>query len=107
MNNVARAGLTGYVIPVPQTSTNAALILKRRGIRASIVHIDAAHEYRDVLNDARDFWAIVENDGYLIGDDYSPSWPGVIQGANEFATEIGRPLDVELPKWIVRKSPPL
>jgi predicted O-methyltransferase YrrM len=104
LSNVAHAGLTGYVIPLPQTSVNAARILARRRVRADIVHVDAAHEYEEVLRDATDYWALLKPGGVLIGDDYAPSWPGVIQAAADFSTQVGRPVTIEKPKWIVHKA---
>ena len=103
MSNVFRAGLTDYIVPLAQTSTTAAAVLKSRGIRAGIVHIDAAHEYREVLNDMNDYWPIVEQDGFLIGDDYDPSWPGVVKAADEFALRHRLPLVLEHPKYIFQK----
>ncbi len=103
LSNVVRAGLTDYVIPIPQTSTTAAAILKRLGIWPSVVHVDAAHEYREVLNDAEDYWKILQPGGYMIGDDYTASWPGVVRAADEFALKVGQTLNVEAPKWILRK----
>jgi predicted O-methyltransferase YrrM len=103
LSNVARAGLTDYVVPMPQTSTTAVQILQRKKIKASVVHVDAAHEYREVLRDAEDYWELLEDGGYLIGDDYSPNWPGVVQASHEFAAKVGREMSVEGPKWILRK----
>ncbi len=103
LSNVARAELTDYVIPMPQTSTTAAQVLKRFGILADIVHIDAAHEYREVIRDAEDYWLILQNGGYMIGDDYHITWPGVVQAAGEFSAKVRRPLALEPPKWILQK----
>ena len=101
--NVHAAGVTGYVVPMPQTSANAAIVLRRLHITASVIHIDAAHEYEAVLKDARDYWAILAPGGYLIGDDYHPTWPGVIRAAGEFSAKLCRPLTIEQPKWILQK----
>jgi hypothetical protein len=103
MSNVWKAGIQDYVIPMPQTSVNAALILQRLGVRAAVVHIDAAHEYEEVLRDAEEYWKILEPGGYLIGDDYHESWPGVVRAAGEFSARQQRPLTVEIPKWILQK----
>lgn len=103
LSNVVRAGLTDYVIPLPHTSTTAAAIFRRFGIFPSVVHVDAAHEYREVLNDAEDYWTILQPGGYLIGDDYTANWPGVVKAADEFARKVGQSLTVEAPKWILRK----
>jgi hypothetical protein len=103
--NVVSANLTDYVIPLAQTSTTAAKILDHSGIRANVIHIDAAHEYREVINDLYDYWPLVADDGYLIGDDYDQTWPGIIQAAGEFSAALKLPLSVEPPKFILRKSP--
>jgi hypothetical protein len=103
LSNVVRHGVAGYVVPLPQTSVTAALLLQRLGIRAGLIHIDASHEYDDVLKDSRVYWDILEPGGYLIGDDYHPYWPEVIRAADDFAAEKGVALSAQTPKWIVRK----
>jgi hypothetical protein len=103
MSNMVRSGLTDYVVPLPQTSTVAALLLRRLGIQAGLIHIDASHEYDDVLKDSRMYWDILAPGGYLIGDDYHHYWPDVIRAADDFAAEKHVSLQVSAPKWIVRK----
>jgi hypothetical protein len=103
LSNVVRRGMTGYVVPLPQTSVTAALLLRRLGIRAGLIHIDASHEYDDVLKDSRVYWDLLEPGGYLIGDDYHPYWPEVIRAADDFAAEKGVSLSALDPKWLVRK----
>lgn len=103
MSNVARADLTQYVIPMPQTSSTAANLLKQLQISLNIVHVDAAHEYREALQDAEDYWPLIQNGGYLIGDDYHITWPGIIRAAGEFSARVCKPLSIEPPKWILQK----
>ncbi len=103
MSNIVRRGVTRSVVPLPQTSTNAALLLRGLGIVAGLVHIDASHEYDDVMKDSRLYWDILAPGGYLIGDDYHPYWPEVIRAAGDFAREKGVALVAHDPKWIVRK----
>lgn len=104
LSNVANACVQDIVIPFPQTSKAAALILARAGIRASLVHIDAAHEYNEVIQDAEEYWKIVEVGGFMIGDDYHETWPGVVRAAGEFSSRHSCPLQIEPPKWIVQKK---
>jgi len=103
MSNVWSAGVQNYVIPMPQTSVTAALILQQLKITAAVVHIDAAHEYEEVLRDIEAYWKILEPGGYLIGDDYQDMWPGVVRAAGEFSARCLRPLTIEHPKWILQK----
>ena len=105
LSNVRKAGLTRYIVPMPQTSSTAALILARLQITASIVHVDAAHEYEDVMRDAAAYWALLRPGGYLIGDDYHETWSGVVRAAGEFSAKVKRPLTVDAPKWILQKAP--
>jgi predicted O-methyltransferase YrrM len=103
MANVQAAGVTNYIVPMPQTSVTAAKILRQLGIASDLVHVDAAHEYEEVLRDATEYYSLLKPGGFLIGDDYAPSWHGVIRGANEFAARNILPLYIEPPKWIVQK----
>lgn len=103
MDNAFHAGVADYIVPMPQTASSAAIILGRCGIMANIAHIDAAHEYREVLQDVEDYWSLLVSGGLLIGDDYVEGWPGVIQAAGEFSARHVLPLTIEPPKWILRK----
>ena len=103
LSNVVAAGLTDYVIPLAQTSTTAVKILQSRGIAPQIVHVDAAHEYPEVIRDLEDYWNILDDGGYIIGDDYAADWPGVIQAADEFSAKVQRTLLIEYPKYILKK----
>lgn len=103
MSNMANAGFAEYVVPLPQTTSTAASILKRLGIRPSVVHVDAAHEYREAMNDMQDYWEILADGGLLIGDDYDDSWPGVVQAAGELAALTDRSIEVIAPKFLLGK----
>ncbi|MGY3591944.1 hypothetical protein ACVIGB_008474 [Bradyrhizobium sp. USDA 4341] len=103
MSNVCNAGLQDYVIPLPQTSVAAALILKNLRITANVIHIDAEHQYDEVRRDIEEYWNILEMGGYMIGDDYEERFSGVIRAVGEFSAQHSLPLAVETPKWILRK----
>ncbi|TPG47273.1 class I SAM-dependent methyltransferase [Roseomonas nepalensis] len=101
LSNMVHSGHAERVVPLAQTSDNAAVILGRLRIRPDLVHIDAAHEYDPVRRDIENYWALLRPGGILIGDDYP--WPGVKQAADEFAGKHGLEMVVENPKWIIRK----
>lgn len=103
LTNVMRTGFDDLIVPLPQTSENAAVILADLGVRANLVHIDAAHEYDAVMRDIRTYWDLLEPGGHLVGDDYHPRWPGVVRAADEFAKSIGQPLSVVTAKFILKK----
>jgi predicted O-methyltransferase YrrM len=103
LSNVVRANAHDRIVPLPQTTTIAATLLSRIGVQAGLIHIDASHDYEDVMSDARMYWDILAPGGFLIGDDYSQDWPGVMEAADAFAAEKNIPLMNSPPKWIVRK----
>lgn len=102
LSNMVYAGVSDMVVPLPQTSDNAYVILKKKKIKADLIHIDAAHEYEPVLKDARNFWELLNPGGILIGDDYT--WAGVAKAAHEFADSLGLEVEIDKPKWIIRKK---
>jgi predicted O-methyltransferase YrrM len=103
MSNVKKAGVSDYIVPMPQTSVTAAHILRANQIFPTLVHVDAAHEYEEVLRDCVEYFDLLVPGGYLIGDDYDMGWPGVIRAVGEFSAKTMRPLAIEVPKWIIRK----
>lgn len=103
LGNVLHAGLQDIIVPMPTTSSIAYQVLRHYGVYAEIVHIDAAHDYEDVIREISNYWEILIDGGHLIGDDYTKEWEGVVRAANEFSTQVGRILTIEPPKWILRK----
>ena len=92
--NVVRNNVQGYVVPLPQSTDNAADVLLRCGVMAGLIHLDAAHDYASVLRDARTYWQFLTPGGYLVGDDYHSTWPGVMKAADEFAAEVDQPIEI-------------
>lgn len=103
LSNVLHGGHGTRVVPLAQSSENAAVILRRIGVRADLIHIDAAHEYEAVRRDLFTYWELLRPGGYLVGDDYTPVWPEVIRAANDFAAELGLSSQFSPPKWLVQK----
>lgn len=95
MANICHEGLTGQVVPLPLDSINAFQLLKAKGLRPDVLHIDAGHDYLSVMADLNAWWPELAPGGVLIGDDYfMPSfvqgllgqekWPEVRQAFDEF-----------------------
>jgi hypothetical protein len=103
LSNVVRCGAQDRIVPLALTSSAGGVLLRRLGIQAGLIHIDASHDYEDVLRDARVYWDVLMPGGFLVGDDYNQDWPDVIRAANQFAGEKVVPLTTLAPKWIVRK----
>lgn len=71
----------------------------------TFVFIDGSHDYQSVKADIEAWWPKVKAGGVLAGDDYQPSWPGVIQAVHEFSEQIG--LDFYISPntchWVIKK----
>jgi SAM-dependent methyltransferase len=101
LSNVVLSGLDSQIVPIAQTSENAALILNGLGISPDLVHVDAAHEYKPVLNDIEIWWDLLRPGGLLVGDDFP--WSSVARAVVHFSDRVGLPFDVDGPKWWIRK----
>jgi hypothetical protein len=64
------------IVPFPATSENAAVVFSHYGVKADVIYIDAAHEYEPALRDFITYWDLLDDGGYIIGDDYI-GWEGV------------------------------
>ncbi len=69
--NVLREGQAERrILPLPLDSVNAAELLRLRGVRADVIHLDAGHEEASVAADLRAWWPGAAPGGLLIADDY-------------------------------------
>ena len=79
--NVGELYTSGKVVPIRDTSTNAAATFAKRGQMAGFVFIDADHRYEAVKADIEAWRPIVKHGGILSGHDFH--WPGVEQAVRE------------------------
>ncbi len=104
MSHIAKAGLQEYVVPMPITSSSAAILLKEVPVAPDLVYLDAAHDYKSALRDCEDYWGLLKDGGTLVGDDYDQEhFPGVVAAVEEFSREAGRQFEVFPPKWVIQK----
>ncbi len=94
-SNICKEGVADLVVPLPLDSINAFQLLKERGIRPDVLHIDAGHDYQSVMSDLKAWWPQLNDGGILVGDDYfrkpivgAGKWPGVRQAFDEFLAAI-------------------
>lgn len=100
--NVLHHGHEDMIVPLPQTSDNAAIILERIKVPVDILYVDAAHEHLPVLQDLRSYWPLLRDGGVLIGDDFK--YPDVARAAHDFARERGLTLYGEPRKFLLAKG---
>lgn len=103
LSNVVHSGLQDYVIPLRQTSTNAATILGQLGVSADLIHIDAAHDYRSVYDDLTMYWNLVRNGGAMVADDYIEEWPAVLKAVDDFCATVSCQKATVVPKAILTR----
>jgi len=70
MSNVIQAGFQDIITPFSMDSINALLFLKKQGILADIVYLDAGHDQMSVKGDLYNASNILRVDGVLLGDDW-------------------------------------
>ena len=101
--NVLHQECHDVVVPVPNTSSNAARWFSGQQIVADLVYLDGSHEEDDVYSDLCNYWKLLRPGGVLVGDDWHAYWFGVICAVNKFVRERDLPLEISGQKWLIRK----
>ena len=101
LSNIANAGVSEHVFPLPLPSQIAAEYLKTHGLMAELIYLDASHQEKDVYNDLQSYWQLLSAGGMMFGDDYDDT--GVSQAVLAFSAEIGAPVGVSGINWFIRK----
>ena len=105
--NVIGAGAADTIVPLPQTSANAAQILGELGIRPNLVYLDAAHDEDSVRRDLEVYFPLLEAPCALAGDDFVEGKPGLVRAVREFAADRGLELHVDREKFVLSSDPGL
>ncbi len=100
--NVVRAGVADRIVPLANSSDNAALVLAARNVAPDLVYIDGAHEEDAVYRDLRNYWRLLAPGGVLIGDDFG--WEGVRRAAERFAAEENLAIDARGEKFVLWRA---
>ena len=101
--NVMDSQVEDVIVPVPNTSANAAKWLARQRILADLIYLDASHEEDDVYQDLCNYWRLLRVGGVLCGDDWETYWYGVICAVNRFVREHELDLQISGRTWVIRK----
>lgn len=104
MANVIERRSQDVIVPFAMDSTNAARVLKWKGILADLIYVDASHEEGDVLRDYDAYWELVRSGGLMLCDDWSGCFPQVIRDGNRFIEKHGvQPILIEGEKVLFQK----
>ena len=104
--NMCYENLDRRVTPFPLTSVLAAGAFKYWKIKFDLIYVDASHEYKDVKEDMRLYWSLLNEGGYMLGDDYGGYWKGVTRAVDEFvlSKKITAEIDAESTTWCIKKK---
>jgi predicted O-methyltransferase YrrM len=75
MGNIAKAGVSGRIVPLRTWSVSAAALFQPESF--DMVFIDGGHSYECVMSDIRVWLPLVRKGGILCGDDYNFTGDGV------------------------------
>lgn len=101
LSNMQHAGCLEHLRTIPNTGVTGARWLKRRGVQAELVYVDASHETPDVFHDMEACWDILHPRGVMFGDDWPH--PPVSGDVQAFARRVGRPVEVvDGNYWVIR-----
>jgi predicted O-methyltransferase YrrM len=104
--NVVHAGADDVIVPLPQTSDNAARILEELEIRPNLVYLDAAHDGAAVRRDLESYLPLLREPGALFGDDFVERHrPGLVRAVREFASDHGLRLHSDREKFVITRDP--
>ncbi len=101
--NMMKQGLEDVVLPLPMTSSAAANYLAMKDVQVDCIYVDGSHDEEDVYSDVTKYWKLLRPGGVMIGDDYSPRYPGCVKAVNRFIYEEGLIIKVLEKKWVVEK----
>ena len=112
MANVVHAGLQDRVVPLPLPSRLASIVLKAMSFggmpfNAPMIYVDGAHDEASVREDIAAYWPLVSPGGFLIGDDYSQEWQGVLKAVADFRVEMAGEIEATgnlRHRWFARKK---
>lgn len=89
LTNLAAAGLTDRVRPMPMPSGQAARVFERLGQRADLVYVDGSHDSEDVRADLIAWRRVLTPSGWLMGDDYDHArFPAVRHWVDTLLTDV-------------------
>lgn len=106
LSNIVYSGMQEQIVPLPQTSINAARIIGYYQQAEKLplfdwIYIDASHFTVDVMMDIHTYWNLLKPGGLLFGDDWS--WGTVAAGVKDFADMHGLTIEASYYTWTIWK----
>ena len=89
--NVRGNGVDDLVLPLRASSIVGLKLLndlvnEKKLPRPRVIYLDAAHEQAETSLEMRAAWQLLAPEGFLVGDDFHATWPGVQMAVHEFVT---------------------
>lgn len=81
-DNMVKYKLTEYIKPIIKDSIEASKLFSDESI--DFLHLDASHDYENVLLDIKSWYPKIKKGGVMSGDDFDlKHWPGVVKAVTE------------------------
>jgi hypothetical protein len=98
IGNTLRRSNHDCIFPLALPAATASVVLSAMGVRASLIYIDAGHEYEDVSSDIRNYFPLLEENGIMFGDDFHH--PPLAKAVRDFAASAGLGIARKGSKWV-------
>ncbi|PKA65778.1 hypothetical protein AXF42_Ash013193 [Apostasia shenzhenica] len=107
MANVAAAGESGRIVPVPFSTSSALAALCNWGVYGDLIEVDAGHDFHSAWSDINMAYAVLRPGGVLFGHDYHTSADerGVRRAVTLFAKVNGLNLRAHGEHWVLSSKP--
>jgi Methyltransferase domain len=103
--NVLHTRTEDVILPLPQTSDNAARILEEFDVRPNLVYLDAAHDGRSVGRDLETYFPLLREPCALLGDDFlHRQRPELVAAVREFAADHKLRLYSDREKFVIARE---
>lgn len=104
LGNVMQHKVQDMILPLSLDSINAARLIRMLELKPAMVYVDGSHEQGDVIRDFEAYWELLGRGGYMMVDDLTGWFPGVLHDFDEFCDRHGiKPVRVEGEKGLFLK----
>ena len=81
--NMVKYNLTEYIKPIKMNSIDASKLFPDESI--DFLHLDASHDYENVMKDLKAWFPKIKKGGVISGDDFDiKAWAGVVHAVADF-----------------------
>lgn len=99
MRNIVDAGLQEIITPLPQTSENAAKILRHYDVRIGVAYMDNEPEPQPLYRELMFYSALMDSPSMMVGN--NAAQPGIMTSLTKFSERTGHKFTTEGNKYVL------